>query len=63
MNSLVLLWTILSCLLTVIIRVFEGGEGSTRGGRSERSNDSGDLVPEDARERTGEGISAGMFGG
>jgi hypothetical protein len=44
----------------VIIRVFEGGDGSTRGGRLERSSDSGDFVPEDARERDGEGIVAVM---
>jgi hypothetical protein len=50
-------------LHTVIIRVLDGGEGSTSGGRSERSIDSGDfgdfgdLVSELARDREGEGIS------
>lgn len=37
------------------MRVFEGGEGSTSGGRSERSRESGDLVPDDALERCGDG--------
>jgi hypothetical protein len=46
---------------TVMISVFEGGDGSTSGGRSERSRESGDFVPDDARERTGEGIVACMF--
>jgi hypothetical protein len=45
----------------VIIRVFEGGDGSTSGGRSERSRDSGDFEPDAAREREGEGIVAAMF--
>jgi hypothetical protein len=45
----------------VIIRVFEGGDGSTSGGRSERSRDSGDLDPDDARERCGEGTATCMF--
>lgn len=49
--------------LTVIIRVFEGGDGSTRGGRLERSRESGDFEPEDARERAGEGIMAVMCRG
>jgi hypothetical protein len=43
-----------------MIRVFEGGDGCTRGGRSERSRVSGDLDPEDAREREGDGIVAFM---
>jgi hypothetical protein len=43
------------------MRVFEGGDGSISGGRSERSIESGDLVPDDARERCGEGIVACMF--
>jgi hypothetical protein len=43
------------------MRVFEGGDGSTSGGKSERSIESGDLVPDDARERCGEGIVACMF--
>jgi hypothetical protein len=47
--------------LTVIMSVFEGGDGSTSGGRSERSRESGDLVPDDARERCGEGIVACML--
>jgi hypothetical protein len=46
---------------TVIMRVFEGGDGSTSGGRSERSRDSGDLDPDDARERCGEGTATCMF--
>jgi hypothetical protein len=46
---------------TVIMSVFEGGDGSTSGGRSERSRESGDLDPDDARERCGEGICACMF--
>lgn len=50
-----------SCKLTVIIRVFEGGEGSTSGGRSEKSRESGDLLLDDARERDGEGRLACMF--
>jgi hypothetical protein len=40
--------------------VLEGGDGSTRGGRSERSRESGDLVPDDARDRCGEGAIASM---
>lgn len=44
-----------------MINVFEGGDGSTSGGRSERSRDSGDLLPEDARDRDGEGRFACMF--
>jgi hypothetical protein len=43
------------------MRVFDGGDGSTSGGRSERSIESGDLVPDDARERCGEGMVACMF--
>jgi hypothetical protein len=46
---------------TVIMRVLEGGDGSTSGGRSERSRDSGDLFPDDARERCGEGTATCMF--
>jgi hypothetical protein len=45
----------------VMMSVFEGGDGSTSGGRSERSSESGDFVPDDARERTGEGIVGCMF--
>ncbi len=45
-------------LHTVIIRVFDGGDGCTNGGRSERSRESGDLEPDDARERCGEGVEA-----
>jgi len=44
-----------------MIRVLEGGVGSTSGGRSERSSFSGDLLPEDALERVGDGISAGCM--
>lgn len=43
-----------------MIKVFEGGEGSTSGGRSERSIESGDLLLEEARERDGEGRVACM---
>ena len=46
---------------TVIIKVFEGGDGSTSGGRSERSSESGDLLLEDARECDGDGMVACMF--
>lgn len=41
----------------MMMSVFEGGDGSTSGGRSERSRVSGDLEPDDARERCGVGIS------
>lgn len=52
------------CKRFVMIRVFEGGEGSTSGGRSERSSDScGDLDLEDARERFGVSIPADMMSG
>jgi hypothetical protein len=44
-----------------MISVFEGGDGSTSGGRSERSIESGDLLPDDARERCGDGAVACMF--
>jgi hypothetical protein len=44
-----------------MISVFEGGDGSTSGGRSERSRESGDLLPDDARERCGDGAVACMF--
>jgi len=43
------------------MRVFEGGDGSTSGGRSERSRDSGDLLRDDARERCGDGTATCMF--
>jgi hypothetical protein len=46
--------------LTVMIRVFEGGEGCTSGGRSERSSESGDLDRDDVRECCGEGRSVAM---
>lgn len=42
---------------TVMMSVFEGGDGWTSGGRSERSRESGDLDREEARDRCGEGIS------
>lgn len=45
----------------MIIRVFDGGDGSTSGGRSERSRESGDLLPDDARERDGDGIVTCML--
>lgn len=38
------------------MRVFEGGEGWTSGGKSERSSESGDFDREDARDRCGDGI-------
>lgn len=44
-----------------MIRVFEGGDGSTSGGRSERSIDSGDLERDEARDRCGDGRVACMF--
>jgi hypothetical protein len=51
----------LGMLLTVMMRVFDGGDGSTSGGRSERSMESGDLLRDDARERCGEGMVACML--
>lgn len=45
----------------MMIKVLEGGDGSTSDGRSERSSESGDLLPEEARERDGEGRVACMF--
>lgn len=48
-------------MLTVIMSVFDGGDGSTSGGKSERSRESGDLLPDDARERCGEGMVACIF--
>jgi hypothetical protein len=47
-------------VLTVMIRVFEGGEGCVRGGRSERSSESGDLVRDEDRECCGEGMFVAM---
>jgi hypothetical protein len=44
-----------------MMSVFEGGDGSTSGGRSEKSRESGDLLPEEARERIGDGRVACMF--
>ena len=46
---------------TVMIRVFDGGDGWTSGGRSERSSESGDVLPDDARERDGDGMVTCMF--
>lgn len=43
-------------LLTVMMSVLDGGEGSTSGGRSERLRESGDLLPDDARERSVDGM-------
>jgi hypothetical protein len=43
-----------------MIKVFEGGEGCTSGGRSERSSESGDLDRDDVRECCGEGRSVAM---
>jgi hypothetical protein len=43
------------------MRVLDGGEGWTSGGRSEKSMDSGDLDLEDDRECCGEGIVAAMM--
>lgn len=52
-------------VLTVIRRVFDGGEGVTSGGRSERSSDSGVLRPFDERleerDRVGEDGSEDMI--
>jgi hypothetical protein len=50
-----------SATLTVMMSVFEGGDGSTSGGRSEKSRESGDLLRDDARERCGDGRVACMF--
>jgi biotin carboxyl carrier protein len=44
----------------VIMRVLDGGEGWINGGRSERSRESGDLEPEEARERKGEDSDSAM---
>jgi hypothetical protein len=44
-----------------MMSVFDGGDGSTRGGKSERSRESGDLLPDDALERCGDGIVACML--
>ena len=41
----------------MIISVFEGGDGCTSGGRSERSSESGDLVRDEARDRCGDGMA------
>lgn len=41
--------------------VFEGGDGCTSGGRSDRSKESGDLDREEARDRCGDGMAAGMM--
>jgi hypothetical protein len=46
---------------TVMMSVFEGGDGSTSGGKSERSRESGDLLRDDALERCGDGMVACMF--
>lgn len=48
-------------LLTVMMRVFDGGDGSTSGGRSDKSMESGDLLRDDARERCGDGMLACML--
>lgn len=48
-------------MLTVMMRVFDGGDGSTSGGRSDRSMESGDLLREDARERCGDGMVGCML--
>lgn len=47
--------------LTVIMSVFDGGDGSISGGRLERSRESGDRLPDDVRERCGDGRVACMF--
>lgn len=44
-----------------MMSVFDGGDGSTSGGRSERSIESGDLLLDDARERCGEGMLCCML--
>lgn len=41
------------------MRVFEGGDGSTSGGKSERSRERFDLF-DDALERCGDGVVACM---
>lgn len=48
------------CMLTVMIKVFDGGEGWTRGGKSERSRDKFALELELDRERTGVDNSAAI---
>ena len=55
------MWKISGARRFVIMRVFEGGDGSTSGGRSERSRDSGDLLRDDARERCGDGTATCMI--
>ena len=47
---------------TVIMRVFDGGEGSTSGGRSEKSSESDDLFLDDDRECWGEASVVDMLG-
>lgn len=54
-------WKISGERRLVMIRVFEGGDGWTSCGRSEKSRVSGDLEPDDARERWGDGSVACMF--
>lgn len=46
----------------VIMRVFDGGEGSTSGGRSEKSSESDDLFLDDDRECWGEASVVDMLG-
>ena len=44
------------------MRVFDGGEGSTSGGRSEKSSESDDLFLDDDRECWGEASVVDMLG-
>lgn len=54
------MWKISGARRFVIMRVFEGGEGSTSGGKLERSRDRFDLF-DDALERCGDGVDACML--
>lgn len=54
-------WKISGAKRLVMMRVFEGGDGSTSGGKSDRSIESGDLLRDDARERCGDGMVACML--
>jgi hypothetical protein len=54
-------WKISGARRFVIMRVFDGGEGSISGGRLERSRESGDRLLDDVRECCGDGRVACMF--
>lgn len=45
----------------MMIKVFEGGDGSISGGSDERSRESGDLLLDEARECDGDGMPTCMF--